>query len=89
MVLLLSAPWLARAQEKQASDKPQAAKTAQWTGSFDFKSGSNYQKGESINYRYSNAGGEIGAHLARKAQKLTISADLGYSAYRRVFIGRG
>lgn len=49
MVLLLSAPWLARAQEQQASDKPQAAKTAQWTGSFDFKSGSNYQKGESIN----------------------------------------
>lgn len=59
MVLLLSAPWLARAQEQQASDKPQAAKTAQWTGSFDFKSGSNYQKGESINYRYSNAGGEF------------------------------
>lgn len=51
MVLLISAPWLARAQEQQASDKPQAAKTAQWTGSFDFKSGSNYQKGESINYR--------------------------------------
>ena len=63
---------IARAQEQQASDKPQAAKTAQWTGSFDFKSASNYQKGESINYRYSNAGGESSGMEGSESECLGI-----------------
>ena len=65
MIMLLSSLWITESAGQQVSDKSQTVTDKLWSGSFDFKSGLNYEKDESFQSSRPKAHGHFKNRLSR------------------------